>query len=376
MATFTNLYHATDIVRHVLATKVVPAPVSGVIAAPPPDSIPTKEEIRVSLLWVNEHATHRNDDFVRNPDGTGTPPPTTLSMFFLVTTYGEGPSGNADGAHRLLGEVVRVLQAEPTLSLPLLGGPAGNSGEGKLSFALVPLTPELMEKLFSPFQIKHRPYVLYEVWPVQLKSLLPLGPAGAVVAPGGVDLKGPVASPWPKVAAAVPRSIAEQGFVRLDGDFPTPLTAIRVGDVAIPAFTALDPEHTVRFGLPASIEAGVHRATVFAGNQSSDPVDVLVLPAGSWSLNAHTSLTHSTTAALTLNGQGLSGADALFFWPASGIYSPSDVHPFPKTGSTPTSISINATGLAPGLYRVSARIDIGAGKPKQFTPFILLEIIA
>ncbi|MBK8258024.1 MAG: DUF4255 domain-containing protein [Polyangiaceae bacterium] len=375
MATFTNLYHASDILRFVLANKVAPAPVNGVLANIPPEAIGNKEEIRVSLLWVNEHADHKNDGYVRNPDGTTTPPPTTLSLFYLVTTYGDGPSQNADGAHRLLGEVIRVFSAEPTLTLPLLGGPAGNSGQGKLNITLVPTSPEVMEKVFSPLQIRHRPFALFEVWPVQLKSLLPVGPAGAMVAPGGVTLEGPTATPPPTLSAAVPTMAAEQSFVRLEGNFPEPVTSIRVGSQVIGAFTTLDAEHSLRFQLPVAVKPGVARVTVYANKQASQPIELLVQPSGTWSLQAHSSLKHSAAAALVLLGQGLTSADRLYFWPASGIFDPSDVHWFAKTGSNATSISIAATGLRPGIYRVSARIDLGVGKPKQFTPFILLEII-
>lgn len=379
MATFTNLYHASEVVKHVLETKVIPAPVNGVLAAPPPDAIIVTEEIRVTLLWLNEQPSHRNDPPHRNFDGTMTPPPATLSLFYLVTTYGEGPGGDANGAHRLLGEVIRVFSAEPTITLPIPALP-GNSGEGKLHVTLVPPTPDLMEKLFSPLQIKHRPYALYEVSPVQLKSTLATGAPMPVVAPGGLALSGPAPSQPPLISRVASLTQAEGGYLRVDGVFPTAITSVWVGGVQIvaPDLTILDPRRSLRVKLPTGganpVLPGQHRLSVASGNLHSEAVEVRIAPAGTWTLDGPATLSHSQAAALVLTGQGLDTADLVYVWPDAGIFAPTDVRTFAPGLVTATSVTVLLSGLPTGQYRIAARIDLGAGVARQFTPYVVLEV--
>ncbi|AGP41507.1 Pvc16 family protein [Sorangium cellulosum] len=375
MAEFTNLYHASEVLRHVLETRISQPPSGGVLVAPPPDTNTTNEEIRISLLWVTEHATHRSDGPLRNHDGTTTPPPSTLSLFVLVTTYGEGPSKNADGAHRLLGEVARVLHAEPTLSLPMAGLP-GNSGMGKLHVALVPVTPELVEKLFAPLQIKHRPFLFYEIWPVQLRSLLPPGAPTPVVAPGGIRLSGPTTDPRPVLSRVVPSTQAAGGFLRLDGAFTSPVDAVFIGSTRLAgaSLVALDPQRSVGVALPAGLPAGVHKVSVAAGPLQSDALDLRVVDPGQRSLDVPQALAHAQGAPLVLTGWDLGSADLVYVWPDGGVFSPADVRTFVPSAVASGSITVALSGLPRGDYRIAARVDLGSGAPAQFTPYIVLEL--
>jgi hypothetical protein len=379
MATFTNLYHATEILKHVLETQIIPAPGS-VVAGPPPDGALTTEELRVSLLWVNEQPTHRNDGFVRSPDGTTAPPPASLSLFFLITGYGEDMAHNSDGAHRLLGEVLRLFHANPVLELPIPALPS-NSGKGKLGVTLVPLTPDLMEKLFSPLQIKHRPFLLYEVCPVQLVSTLASGPVSPVVAPGGIRLAGPTTSTPPLLSRLVSSTLAEGGYLRLDGVFSTPVDAIWIGTkkFILPSFDVLDASRSVGIQLPtagpSTILPGVHRVSVTSGTLASAPLDLRVVPAGTWSIDGPNVLSVSAGAPFQLTGQGLVKASNVYVWPESGIHAPSDVRVVGGLTATATTVDFTVPIVPASIYRVAVEINLGPGIPLQFTPYVTLEIV-
>jgi Pvc16 N-terminal domain len=377
MAVFTNLYDASDVLRYILDSQIAPA--NGVLVTAPPDTISTTEEIIVSLMWLTEQPTHRNDPPYRNYDGTMTPPPATLSVFYLITTYGEGPAKNADAAHRLLGEIVRIFHTQPVVTLPLAGLP-GNSGVGDLEFRLVPMTPDVMEKILLPLQIEHRPFVVYEVGPVQLKSLLRPGPPTPVVAPGSIVLSGPAPTPRPVLSRLVPFIQAEGGILRLDGPFSAAVTAVIIGLTRIPQanITVIGSGNAVNVTLPTvgpdAVVPGVQNVKVETGNLQSDPVELLVVSAGQWALDGPPTLTHSQTAALVLTGQGLSNADMIYTWPESGIRAPTDVKTFVPSMVTATSITVMISGLMTGEYRVSARINLGQNVPAQFTPYVVLGI--
>ncbi|MEZ4293395.1 MAG: Pvc16 family protein [Polyangiaceae bacterium] len=378
MATFTNLYHATEAIKHVLETQILPAPAS-VVVGPPPDPPPITEELRVSLLWITEQGTHRNDGYVRNPDGTSSPPPASLSLFVMITGHGEDPSHNAVAAHRLVGEVLRVFHANPHIELPIPALPT-NSGQGKLSLTLVPLTPDLVEKLFSPLQIKHRPFVLYEVAPVQLVSMLATSPVSPVVAPGGVTLTGPTTATPPIVTRLVPRTLAAGGYLRIDGAFSSAIDAIWLGTTKLTTFDVIEPGRSVGVTLPTAgpdeIVPGDHRLVLTSGKLGSEPTLVRVVPSGSWSVNGPNPLSVAVGGLLTLTGQALASATQVYLWPEAGIFAPSDVHKIPTAALTisPTSVAFTVPALSPGDYRVTVEITLGPSVPLQFTPFVNVEI--
>ncbi|MFO0589356.1 MAG: Pvc16 family protein [Polyangiaceae bacterium] len=380
MATFNNLYHATEVLKHILETQIVPPPTS-VLVGPPPDSAVTTEELRISLLWVNEQPTHRNDGLLRNPDGTQTPPPASLSLFVLITGYGEDMAKNATGAHRVLGEVLRVFHAAPEIQMPIVALPT-NSGKGKMGVSLVPLTPDLMEKLFSPLQIKHRPFLLYEVSPVQLVSLLPDKPVAPVVAPGKVMLSGPTTATPPIITRLTPRTLAEGGYLRVDGQFSNPITTVWIGSRRFDtgSFDVIDAGRAVGLALPTGgldpVLPGVTRVSVVSGQLASEPAELRVVPAGSWSIDAPNVLSVAKGASLTLAGQGLSNAAFVYVWPDAGIFAPTDVRKVGGLVKTPTSVQFTVPNVPVGQYRIAVEIDLGPGVPIQFTPFVTMEITA
>ncbi|WP_437755101.1 Pvc16 family protein [Sorangium sp. So ce1389] len=377
MATFTNLYDATEVIKHVLETQIAPAP-SSVIVGPPPDGAVTTEELRVSLLWINEQATHKNDGYIKNPDGTSSPPPATLSLFVLITGYGADLAQNAVGAHRLVGEALRVFHAAPIVELPIPALPS-NSGRGKLSLALVPITPDIMEKLFSPLQIKHRPFLLYEVGPVQLVSKLAATPVSPVVAPGGIFLTGPSTATPPIIERLVPRTLAGGGYLRIDGAFASPVDTIWIGTkkFAVGSFDVLDATRAVGLTLPTAgpdaVPPGAHRVSVMSGKLGSEPSELRVVPAGTWSINGPKVLSVARGTPLKLDGQGLAAATLVYIWPEGGIYAPSDVHKVAPTVA-PGSVEFIVPNVLPGAYRIAVELTLGPSVPLQFTPFVNVEI--
>lgn len=378
MATFTNLYHATEVIKHVLETQIAPPP-SSVIVGPPPDTVLTTEELRVSLLWLNEQPGHKNDGRIRKPDGTLSPPPASLSIFVLITGYGEDLAKNAAGAHRVIGEVLRIFHAVPEIEMPIAALPT-NSGKGQISLSLVPLTPDLLEKLFSPLQIKHRPFLLYEVGPVQLVSLLPETPVSPVVAPGGVVLTGPTTATPPIISRLVPRTLAEGGYLRIDGVFSSPVDTIWIGSRRFDtgSFELIDSGRAVGLALPTvkpnAIGPGVARVSVLSGTLASEPTELRVVPAGSWSINAPKVLSVAKGTFLKLVGQNLLGATHVYVWPESGIYAPTDVHKVDGLAITPTSVEFKVPNVLPGQYRIAVELTLGPSVPLQFTPFVDVEI--
>lgn len=383
MATFRNLYHASDVLRRLLVEKTA-VPYDRVIAGAPADPPITIEAIRVTLAWQQEQPTHRNDGYQRNPDGTATPPPVSLSLFYLVTTYGES-EGNTETAHRVLGDVLRGIHATPVLRLP--EGipemvPVLNHPEGEVALTAVPLTPEVMEKLFSMFQVKHRPFMLCEMGPVQLVSPSTAAAPVRLVAPGGVVLAGPTPRGRPTLERVVPSTLAAGSRLRLDGRFDAAVTAVFVGGVRFTGadITVVEAGRSVAVQLPTSgvnaVPPGVHAVSVACGTLASDEEQVQVLPAGSWSLDAPPSLALSHGVPVTFSGQNLASADALFLWPDGGIRAPGDVRSAPVTAATATSVTAAIPVLPLGVYRLAARVFPPSSSVAQYTPYVVMEVRA
>lgn len=376
MAQFTSLFHVGEALAHFVRARLS-LDFGSVIVGPPREEIlDTTRHLRISLLWTNPQPTHRNDIPERNADGTRVPPPLSLTATFLFTTYGNTVSEESVGAHELLGDVMRVLHDEPRLSLPL--SDLAGRGEGKLDITLVPLAPELVEKLFGPLQLKHRTFALYEVGPVQLKSLKEMLESRPVVVPGGVRLVGPsTMGSRLTLQRLVPSTQAAGARVRLDGAFPEAPTRVQVGTRTFEGadLQVLDAARAVSVVLPADLGVGVHPVSVSTGKLSSETLSLQVQAAGEATLDALASLTHSQGTDLVLTGRGLSGATEVIAWPDSGVQSPSEVVTLPLAGAaSATQLTIAAallSGLARRAYRLAARVDA-----HRYTPPIVVEVVS
>lgn len=377
MAIFTSLYHVGEVLAHRIITQLALA-ADDVIVGPPRDSVlDTKKQMRVTLLWASEQPTHRNDPPLRTAGGELVSPPLSLSATYLLTTYGNTPTEESIGAHELLGDALRVLHDEPELALPLPG--LTDRGEGKLGIALAQLTPELVEKLYGPLQIKHRTFALIEVWPVQLASLKAAQAAGPGVTPGGTHLSGPGASARPALRRVVPSTQGAGGRIRLDGDFPAAPTRVWIGDTLIQGgdIDVIDAARAVSVVLPDTgpdaIPAGVHKVRVAVGELPSEPLQIQVVAADEPTLDGPAALAHDRAADLVLSGRGLSGAIEVLAWPERGVRAPSEAVTLPLAGpATATSITVASaalSALADRGYNLAARVG-----DHRFTPAITLTV--
>jgi hypothetical protein len=381
MARFLNLHDVGQVLSDVLSDRLG---IGDVRAGPPLEtpSSPT-EAVRITLMWLTPQPAHRADPWVPNPDGSVAPPPLSLSGFYLITSYGTSPDGNATQAHNLLGQALQFFHSFPELALPFALAAGLTAGEGPLAVVHVPTAADLMEKVLSPMQIRHRPWVLVEVGPIQLASLHPMAGEQEVVHPGGIRL-GPVASaPRPAIGRMAPARVGAGGRIRIDASYAGSVAAVRVGDVTFPAgaLTIPQPQGPILLTLPAAgadaVAVGTHAVTFRAGDLISGPESVTVLAATVPSVDAPAALTHSPAASLVLGGRSLAAVQAVVLWPDEGVASPADVVSLSGAGVvaaagsvTVSAARLQAANLRPALYRISVRVS-----DHGFTPYVLMEFV-
>jgi hypothetical protein len=372
MAVFGNLHDAGTVLADILQDRIDPT--LEVLAAPPIEN-PTAagEAIRLTLLWVTPQPTHRNDPWEPNFEGRPVPPPVTLSAFYLVTAYGTAPDGQPAQAYNRLGQVLQVFDSEPRIELPQ--PPVTTLGEGAVGVVHVPTAADLMEKIYTPLQMRHRAWALFEVGPIQLQSLAQTGPEQPIVHPGGVHLGEFDTAPRPEIRQITPAIAAETGRLRLDATYSGPIDGVRVGDTVIApaALTVPRPDGPILFTLPASVSSGFYDVTLHAAGAISAPLTLEVRDAATPSLDAPAVLTQSIAANLVLTGRALDTTTEVLIWPAQGVASPDDIITLAVPGPLPGQLTIPAASLAAaGIrqieYRVTARVS-----PQLFTAFVLLE---
>lgn len=388
MAVFANLHHVSEVMTQVIREHLPAAPSGGVHSGAPLDDPKTaSEQIRVTLLWVTPQPTHRNDPWERTATGGLAPPPLTLAGFFLVTTYGMGMDDEPVRAHELLGNVMQAFHTVSELRLPL--DSLAGRGEGKLSFVQVPTAADLMEKVYAPLQARHRPWVLYEVGPIQLAMVTPVTDPGPLVRPGGVRLDGVVVADRPLITRVTPAQQVQGGQVRVDVELHgRPLGRLRIGRAAIEpdAVTFLSEQAlvvTIPAALPDAVPPGAADVYVQTGDalappvSISDPERLLVLAPDAATIDAPLFASHDLGAALTLSGRGLASATELVMWPDRGVAEPAEIRSLAIAAATPYSVEVSAAALAaaslvPDLdYRLSVRVDA-----HRYTPYVLARFHA
>ncbi len=377
MGTFTNLYFAADAFRRAIAARIA---ITDVRVSAPSAAVGSSARVTVTLLMVNEEPTHKNDPPVRNADGSTTPAPTSLSATYLVTAESTSTQNDTAEALRYIGEIIRLFHDTPFLDLAALGL-TSTQGVGRLHVALVPMTPDLMEKVFTPLQAAHRPFALFEVWPIQLKSTLPDGEPTAVVRPGGVNLGGPTPAARPEIQRVYPKRIAQGRFLRIDGAFAQPVSAVVIGSevldgAALGTVPGATLSEAVRVRVDAAVfKPGVHRVHVLTnGNLASEDEEILIEPAAVPSLDAPNTKAVSLAAQpLVLTGSGLGQATSVHVWPDAGVQHPSEVRAFAGV-ATANSVTLTLSNLPTGTYRAAVELTPPTG-PSQFTPFVILEVV-
>jgi hypothetical protein len=370
MAVFSNLYHVGQVLATMIEEKHDPPLRSGTaeVGAPEDPGSRAGDAVRVTLLWTSPQPDHRNDSWERQPNGSRTPPPLTLSAYYLITCYSQSDVG----AHEILGSVLRTFHSHPEIALPLASLP--NNGEGSLAVIQVPLTPELVEKLFSPLQIKHTAFALFQVEPIQLEHLAPAREPGPLVKPGGVQLAGPDTSVRPLLSALVPDTASAGGRIRIDGSFASAPTVYIDGRVFAPReLVELSAGASYVLTLPSGVNAfrpGHYGVTVRVNDAISRRAVLTVAESGQPTLSAPLSATVSRLGSLVLQGTRLRGARTAYVWPATGISAPGEVIELPLSRASATRVTISdLSALAAGAtYRLAIRIR------NIYTPSITLEM--
>lgn len=336
------------------------------------------EGVRMTLLWVTPQPTHRNDPPHRNALGAIVPPPLTLSAYLMFTTYG----GDADPAtaYELLGSILRVFHETPVLALPIDG-----VGEGEITLVHVPTAADLMEKVFSPLQLKHRPFAIFEAGPIQLRPLAPAASSMPPVKPGGIGLDVTVRPP-PTIVRVTPERQVPGGAVRIDlglGSAALGLVTVAGDPVAsapIPGSAA------VRAIVPPTIAgeaAPIAARTNPLPGQWTERHVLGILPSAVATLDAPNFAVVSTAIpAITLDGRGLASASVAMVWPDHGTPGDGDVRELVLASATPTSVSITGAELAAKLPATATRRSL-LGMPLRlvvrlasgtFTPYVLVEV--
>jgi hypothetical protein len=371
MAEFTNLHHVSDVLASLLQPLVGTGDQEIVFSGPPLDNPEATEQVRLTLLWVAPQPGHRNDRWEHSATGQLVAPPLTLSAFILVTTYGSDGNHQPVRAHQLLGDVMRIFHEMPELRLPL-PMPAVAYGSGALTISQVPATPEVMEKVFVPLQVKHRPWVLFEVGPVQLVNADAVRPGGPRVAPGGIGLElSPITRP--RIVRITPSVQGAGGRIRIDGEpGAAAVERVHVGRTVIDAaqLTRLD-DGGVLLSIPSGPALGPMPITVVAGGHPSEPTWIEVTPLAAPTLDALATVVVSPSAGLLLTGRGLAAADGVVVWPDAGVATSSEVRMIAPTTVSAGEVRVSAAALAaaaigPGVHRVAVRLS-----GQRYTPHIL-----
>lgn len=384
MARFGNLHDAGRAVAAHIRAQLQP-PLADVIAAPPIENATVQgEAIRISFLWVTPQPTHRNDPWVVGEDGQNRAPPVSLSAFFAITAYGTSPAGEPEQALNRLGQAIQVIETAPYVDLPIAATANNDAvpGAGRMTVTLVPVAADLMEKIFTPLQMRHRPWVLVEVGPVQLDRLIAPLPAPDIVAPGGVRLAGPAPIARPAITALHPAPLGAGRRVRIETAQAADALELRIGaEVFAFADPPLGPGQIARPDALGQVWATYPVAGAVGA------LDVVLVGPGGASERHPLSVTAPAFAALdaplqplglgadlVLTGAGLAGVDRVYLWPARGIQSPAEVIELPPTNALAGQVTLDRAALdAAGLrpIRYLAAVRIGANR---FAPAVPVEV--
>ena len=118
MARFVNLHDAGRALAAHLKGRILPV-LSDVLAAPPIENAAVQgEALRVSFLWATPQPTHRNDGWIVGDDGKSRPPPVSLSLYFVVTSYGTSSASEPVQALNRLGQAIQALETDPVIEMP------------------------------------------------------------------------------------------------------------------------------------------------------------------------------------------------------------------------------------------------------------------
>jgi len=246
----------------------------------------------------------------------------------------------------------------------------------------VPMLHDQIDKIWTSLDVQLQPWVLFEVSPVELISLLDDSAAAPVVRPGGVGLD-VRAGTRPLILRVTPEAVRQGGRVRIDAvQLATPEAVaverieVPVGDASLvvgpggsPLLLTLDDG-----GLEA-LAPGTHPLTVRSSGLISRRSVLRVAAAAAPAVDAPAALRHDPATDLVLTGANLGDAEEAVLWPDTGVAAPTDVHNLSLTGVAAGSVTVPSAGglatlpTARGVWRLTVRV--GA---QLYTPYVLVEL--
>src|SRR5262245_41455101 len=139
----------------------------------------TGDQINLFLYQVLPDAAWRNMDIPRRVrPGETAPPPLPLTLYYLITAFGED-NDNDIKSHALLGKAMSVLHDYPVIGADKIkkniDSETANLEEQveRIRITLQPLTFEEISKLWTTFQTHYRTSAAYQVSVVLIESTLP-----------------------------------------------------------------------------------------------------------------------------------------------------------------------------------------------------------
>ena len=387
MTVFLNLHQAGSAIAGHLRRHIA---LNNIVAAPPLKDQPNNvESIRVSLMWVTPQPTHRNDYAHRRADGMLEPPPVSLSGFYLITCYGTDDAGEPIQAISRLGEVLQVVETHSILDLPFPDDPSTPEidpapGDGKMTLVHVPAAADLMEKLFTPLQVQHRPWALLEAGPIQLQRLVAPSVGPSLVRPGGARIDDVRPITRPQIARISPAPSRQGGRLRLDTQDAAAADRLRIGSeeyvitntpTAANEIARPDAAGRIFVTYPLSSDSGDFDVVLGSADAYSEAAPVTIEAEGSPGVDAPIA-PYAMGGALALTGGSLATAEEIILWPDQGVASPAEiVSTAPATTSDATLTAAGpdlvGAGLRPGRFRLAVRLTGGL-----YTPATLLEVTA
>lgn len=140
----------------------------------------TGEQVNLFLYQTLPDAAWRNRDLPRRVrPGETAPPPLPLTLYYLITAYGD--EDNDIKSHALLGRAMSVLHDYPVLGATEIKDATSGDADLKnttlheqverVRITLQPLTFEEMSKLWTTFQTHYRTSAAYQVSVVLVESM-------------------------------------------------------------------------------------------------------------------------------------------------------------------------------------------------------------
>lgn len=135
-----------------------------------PDEPGGDRRVNLFLYRLRDNPQLSHGEWQVKSGGSGqlTPPPLSLSLYYLMTPYAQNDAnlGNAS-AHEILGEAMRVFAEFPVVPEPYLAGDLA-AGREEIKIYQNSLDMEELSQVWSTFSQPFRLSVLYEVSVVQL----------------------------------------------------------------------------------------------------------------------------------------------------------------------------------------------------------------